>query len=70
MAPGYMLTANAPVKTENKITHDVISGQSVLLVYHSHQRWLPPTVVGGPCVQGLEWPSTSRVILCQWHSAI
>jgi len=23
---------------------------------------------GWPCVQGLEWLSTSRVILCQWHS--
>jgi len=22
------------------------------------------------CVQGSEWPSTSRVILCQWHSTI
>jgi len=21
-------------------------------------------------VQGSEWPSTSRVILCQWHSTI
>jgi len=20
-----------------------------------------------PCMQGSEWPSTSRVILCQWH---
>jgi len=22
------------------------------------------------CVQGSEWPSPSRVILCQWHSTI
>jgi len=29
-----------------------------------------PVVVGGPYVQGSEWPSTSQVILCQWHSAI
>jgi len=29
---------------------------------------MPHVVVGGPCVQGSEWPSTSRVILCQWHT--
>jgi len=22
------------------------------------------------CVQGSEWPSPSRIILCQWHSTI
>jgi len=30
----------------------------------------PLVVVGGPCVQRSEWPSTSRVIQCQWHSTI
>jgi len=26
--------------------------------------------VGSACMQGLEWPSPSRVLLCQWHSTI
>jgi len=38
--------------------------------FKSHQRWSPPVVVGGPCMQGSEWPSASRVILCQWYSTI
>jgi len=29
----------------------------------SHHQWSPPVVVGGPCVQRSEWPSTPRVIL-------
>jgi len=42
----------------------------------SHKRWLPSVVastLGRPCdtyVQRSEWPSTSRVILWQWHSTI
>jgi len=35
-----------------------------------NQRWSPHVVVSGPCVQGSEWPSTSRVILCQWRTLI
>jgi len=37
----------------------------------SHQRWSPLwwwVDLAKLCVQGSEWPSTSRVILCQWHS--
>jgi len=42
----------------------------IRLYFKSHQRWSLLVVVGGPGVQESEWPSTSRVIICQWHSAI
>jgi len=33
-------------------------------------RVVAPYGDGGPCVQGSEWSSTSRVILRQWHNTI